>query len=107
MYTIVLALHVFVCILLIVAVLLQSGKGGDLGSALGGGSGSEIFGPGAPANIMTKVTTVIAACFLILSLGLALLASNRNSGSILQNYQQSAPAQQQQQMPPANMPPAE
>jgi preprotein translocase subunit SecG len=87
MYNLVLALHIFLCILLIVAVLIQSGKGGDIGSALGGGSASnEGFGPGAPANIMNKITTGIAACFLILSLVLALLANNRTPSSIMQGY---------------------
>lgn len=73
MYSIVLALHIFVCFLLIISVLLQNGKGSDLGSALGGGSG-EMFGPKAPANVMNKITTVIAACFLVLSLTLAILS---------------------------------
>lgn len=73
MYSVVLALHIFVCFLLIISVLLQNGKGSDLGSALGGGSG-EMFGPKAPANVMNKITTVIAACFLVLSLTLAILS---------------------------------
>ena len=90
MYTVLLALYVFVCILLIIAVLLQSGKGGDISSALGGGIGGDMFGPGAPANIMNKITTVIATCFLLMSLVLALMASNRGPDSILRNY----PAQQ-------------
>lgn len=73
MYNIILALHIFVCFLLIISVLLQNGKGSDLGSALGGGSG-EMFGPKAPANVMNKITTVIAACFLVLSLTLAIIS---------------------------------
>lgn len=75
MYTVVLALHIFVCFLLIIAVLIQNSKGSDLGAALGGGSG-EMFGPKAPANIMNKITTIIAACFLVLSLVLAVLSSS-------------------------------
>ncbi len=73
MYTIVLSLHVFVSILLIIAVLLQNSKGSDLGAALGGGSGDN-FGPKTPASIMNKITTVIAAAFLILSLILAMMS---------------------------------
>lgn len=82
MYTIILALHVFVCILLIIAVLLQNSKSSDLGAALGGGSG-EMFGPKAPSTIMNKITTVIAAAFLILSLILAVLSTS-NEESIMQ-----------------------
>lgn len=74
LYSIVLALFVFVCILLILAVLLQNSKGSDLGSALGGGTSVEMFGPKAPSNIMNKITTVIAAAFLILSFVLALMS---------------------------------
>ena len=73
MYTIVLALHVFVSFLLIIAVLLQNSKGSDLGAALGGGSG-DMFGPKAPSTIMNKITTVIAAAFLVLSLVLAMMS---------------------------------
>lgn len=83
MYTVILALHIFVCFLLIIAVLIQNSKGSDLGAALGGGSG-EMFGPKAPANIMNKITTVIAACFLVLSLILAVLSSSGQK-SIMRN----------------------
>lgn len=99
MYTVVLALHIFVCFLLIIAVLLQNGKGSDLGAALGGGSG-EMFGPKAPANMMNKITTVIAACFLMLSLVLAVL-SGLGSGSIMRNVPVSAPIETQQPAAPA------
>jgi preprotein translocase subunit SecG len=107
MYNIVLGLHVFVCVLLIVSVLIQSGKGGGLGSTFGGGSSNNMFGPGAPANFMQKATTIIAACFLLLSLVLALMASNRNADSLLREYQpQSIPAQQQPVATPAPEEPA-
>lgn len=89
MYNIILALHIFVCFLLIIAVLLQNGKGSDLGSALGGGSG-EMFGPKAPANVMNKITTVIAACFIVLSLTLAILSS-KGSESIMKRIPVDTP----------------
>lgn len=89
MYTIILALHVFVCILLIIAVLLQNSKSSDLGAALGGGSG-EMFGPKAPSTIMNKITTVIAAAFLILSLVLAVLSTS-NEKSIMQGGTSALP----------------
>lgn len=82
MYTIILALYVFVCILLIIAVLLQNSKSSDLGAALGGGSG-EMFGPKTPSSIMNKITTVIAAAFLVLSLILATM-SGLGEKSIMQ-----------------------
>lgn len=92
MYSIILALHIFVCFLLIIAVLLQNGKGSDLSAALGGGSG-EMFGPKAPSSVMNKITTVIAACFLVLSLTLAIL-SGQGADSIMKRIPvNSAPAQ--------------
>lgn len=96
MYTIILALHVFVCILLIIAVLLQNSKSSDLGAALGGGSG-EMFGPKAPSTIMNKITTVIAAAFLVLSLVLAILSGlgeksiMQGGGSVMQGVESSLP----------------
>ena len=96
MYTIILALHVFVCILLIIAVLLQNSKSSDLGAALGGGSG-EMFGPKAPSTIMNKITTVIAAAFLVLSLVLAILSGlgeksiMQGGGSVMQGVESTLP----------------
>ncbi len=103
MYTIILALYVFVCLLLIIAVLLQNSKGSDLGSALGGGSGDN-FGPKAPASIMNKITTVIAAAFLILSLVLAMMSGlgekSVMSGSVMQSKpMQTIPADKSNQAP--------
>ena len=94
MYTIVLALQIFVCILLIVAVLMQSSKSGDISSALGGGTGSnDMFGPSAPSNVMNKVTTVLAVGFMCLCMALALMGNNKQSDSLLRDYntEQSIP----------------
>jgi len=100
MYTIVLAIHLFVCFLLIVAVLMQSGKGSSLGSAFGGGT-SDVFGPGTPANIMNKVTTVIAILFMVTSLTLAVLSTQKTTNSVIENFQQPAKTAPVQQQPAA------
>ncbi|MCD8568434.1 MAG: preprotein translocase subunit SecG [Geovibrio sp.] len=102
MYTYLLVFHIFVCMLLIIAVLLQSGKGSELSAALGGGSGS-LFGPGAPANIMNKITSVIAITFMITSLGLAVMSKERSSGSITDRIPQ--PLQQTAPMAPSDAAP--
>jgi preprotein translocase subunit SecG len=97
MYTIVLALHVFVCALLIVAVLMQSSKSGDIGSALGGGTGSnEMFGPAAPSNVMNKITTALATCFLVLCMILALMSNDNAPDSILRDFTGQPPASGQE-----------
>lgn len=94
MYTVILAIHIVICLLLILAVLIQSGKGSSLGSAFGGGA-SDVFGPGAPVNIMNKVTTVIAIIFMLTSLTLAVLSTQRTTNTIMK----ANPAGQQQQAP--------
>lgn len=105
MYTIVLAIHIFISVLLILAVLMQSGKGSSLGSAFGGGS-NDVFGPGAPVNIMNKVTTVIAILFMVTSLSLAVLSTQKTTNSVLnqapvQTDQKSAPMKAPQDSGPA------
>ena len=99
MYTIVLALHLFVCCLLILAVLLQAGKGSSLGAAFGGGQG-DVFGPGAPVNIMNRITTVVAILFMVTSLTLAILSTQKTTDSVIDQFQpaagQTAPAEQPQ-----------
>jgi preprotein translocase subunit SecG len=95
MYTIILALHLFLCFLLIIAVLIQSGKGSSLGEAFGGGQ-SDVFGPGTPANLMNRVTTVVAILFMVTSLTLAILSTQKNTSSVTNKFQpatqQTAPA---------------
>jgi preprotein translocase subunit SecG len=62
-------LHVLICLLLIVAVLLQAGKGGGLASALGGGmSSSSVLGGRSAATFLTKATGVLAAVFMLICL---------------------------------------
>ena len=72
-----------VCIVLAVAiialVLLQQGKGSDLGSAFGGGSSNSMFGAVGPSNFLGKLTAFIAALFLVLNLAQAVLLKNANT----------------------------
>ena len=64
---------IVLAIVLIVLVILQQGKGSDLGSAFGGGSSNSMFGAVGPSNFLGKLTAVIAALFLILNLAQAVL----------------------------------
>lgn len=68
-------IHVIVCLVLIIAVLLQSGKSADLAGAFGGIGSQTVFGPRGTANILTKVTTVCAIMFMITSMGLWILSA--------------------------------
>jgi len=68
-------LHVIICLILIAAVLLQSGKAADLAGAFGGGGSATAFGPRGTASIMTKVTTISAILFMVTSIGLWLMST--------------------------------
>jgi len=76
MYTFVTILYVFVCLFLILVVLLQSGKGGGLGSAFGGGTSQQIFGGAGAGNLLTRLTAGFAFAFMAMSVWLAFLSSS-------------------------------
>ncbi len=69
-------LHVFVCVVLMLVVLLQQGRGGGLGAAFGGGAASQVFGGRGAGNILTRATAVCAAIFMLTSITLAYRSSS-------------------------------
>jgi preprotein translocase subunit SecG len=73
------ALHVLVCLAIIGIVLLQAGKGADIGSAFGGGGSQAVFGSMGTPTILGKITTVVAILFMITSFSLAKLSSRAQS----------------------------
>jgi preprotein translocase subunit SecG len=75
-------LHVIVCLILIFAVLLQSGKAADLAGAFGGGGSQTAFGTRGNASLLSKVTTAAAILFMLTSLGLWIL-SGRDTSSVV------------------------
>ena len=76
------ALHVFLCIILILVILLQPGKGGDVASAFGGGGGnSAVFGPRGPASLLNQATTIVAVLFMVTSILLAVNSTKQAQGS--------------------------
>jgi preprotein translocase subunit SecG len=70
-------IHIFVCIALIMIVLLQTGKGSDMGAAFGGGSSQTLFGSTGASTFLSKATTGAAIIFMLSSLGLAWMSSHR------------------------------
>ena len=66
--TVIKIICIILAIILIALVILQQGKGSDLGSAFGGGSSNSMFGAVGPSNFLGKLTAIIAALFLILKL---------------------------------------
>ena len=74
---IVITAHVLIALVIIGLVLLQHGKGADMGSGFGGGSSSSLFGATGSANFLSRATAVLATVFFLTSLGLAYLATNK------------------------------
>lgn len=79
LYYLVLILHLIACFFLIAVVLLQQGKGQDLASAFGGGGTQAAFGPRGSATLLSRVTTGLAAVFMITSISLAVLKQKQSS----------------------------
>ena len=82
---VVVVVHVLVAIGIIGLVLLQHGKGADMGSGFGGGASSSLFGATGSANFLSRMTAVLATIFFISSLGLAYLATvkPREGGGVM------------------------
>ena len=80
MYTVAVILHLSVCFLMIASILLQAGKGAEIGAAFGGTS-QTIFGSRGAGTFLSKVTIGTAIIFMLTSLGLALLSKNANIAS--------------------------
>ncbi len=78
METLLIFFYIIISISLIFLILLQQGKGSDIGSAFGGGSSNAMFGSSGPSNPLTKVTAILSTVFLIVSLSITYIS--RNSG---------------------------
>jgi len=71
--------HVIVCLILVLVVLLQSGKAADLAGAFGGMGSQTVFGPRGSATVLSKATTASAVVFMLTSLTLSILATRGGS----------------------------
>ena len=108
MFTLLIILHVVVCVVLVLIVLLQSGKAGDLASAFGGSSSQTAFGVRSAATILTKGTTICAITFMVTSLGLAILLTRGTTSSVLEELpaaEQAAPIPAPEAAPASDQPP--
>ena len=74
---VIVVVHVLIALAIIGLVLLQHGKGADMGSGFGGGASSSLFGATGSANFLSRTTAVLATLFFISSLGLAYVATSR------------------------------
>ena len=105
MSTFLIALHVIACLVLILVVLLQRGKGADMGAALGGGGSNTVFGSRGAGNFLTKLTSGCAVVFMLTSLSLAYLGSRDTNALIFDSDEQANPPSEDsllEEVDPAN-----
>jgi len=99
MTTLIIVLHTIVCLFLICIVLLQHGKGADIGASFGGSSQS-LFGTEGPMPLLNKITTLAAIVFMGTSITLAYLSTSKSTGSVMSGVK----VQAEQQVPAATTP---
>ena len=103
MYYVLVVLYVLVCVTLMLVVLLQQGKGGDIAQAFGGGSSQAAFGARSGATVLSRATTVCAILFIAGALLIGIMGQ-RGPGSVLGG--RAAPQTQQSPSPAPAVPPA-
>lgn len=91
LFSLVLAIHILVAIAIIGLVLMQHGKGADMGAAFGSGASGSLFGATGSANFLSRATGILAAIFFVTSLTLAYFGSSKpkTTGSLMQEPVQS------------------
>ena len=103
MQLVIILLHISVCIALILIVLLQTGKGADMGAAFGGSS-QTVFGSSGASSFMSKITVAAAVVFLFTSLILAFLFGKGATSSIMDDVSQPPAPMTQSSGAPAPIP---
>jgi preprotein translocase subunit SecG len=96
--------HVFVSIFMIAVVLLQSGKGAEMGASFGSSGSQSVFGAGGGTTFLSKMTTGAAIIFMLTSLTLAYISGQPSSSSIMSGKGASAPAPAQPAPAPKSAP---
>lgn len=93
LFSVVLSVHILVALAIIGLVLMQHGKGADMGAAFGSGASGSLFGASGSANFLSRTTAILAAVFFVTSLTLAYVASQKpkTTGSVMQETVESKP----------------
>ncbi len=98
MQYLIIGLHVIVCIALVFIVLLQKGKGADMGAAFGGSS-QTVFGSSGASSFLSRITTAAAVIFMLTSLSLAFMFGKGRSTSIMEGVQTNVPVAEESAAP--------
>jgi len=93
LFSLLLTLHILVALAIIGLVLMQHGKGADMGAAFGSGASGSLFGASGSANFLSRTTGVLAGLFFVTSLSLAYVAAGKpkTTGSVMQDTVKSQP----------------
>lgn len=98
MYSIILTIHVIVCLLVVLIVLIQAGRSSGLSGLTGGGGGDALFSASSQQSGLRRLTVIMAGVFMATSLFLTILSSRRTGRSVLErqypNLPMTAPAAQ-------------
>jgi preprotein translocase subunit SecG len=101
LYYLIATLYVLTCMVLMLVILLQQGKGGDIANAFGGGSSQAAFGARSGATVLSRATSVCAVLFIVGALVLGIVGQ-RGPGSVIGGR---APARAPAAPPPVTLPP--
>jgi preprotein translocase subunit SecG len=102
--TLILVLHVLAALCVIGLVLLQHGKGADMGAAFGSGSAGSLFGASGSANFLSRTTAVLAALFFLTSLGLTYVSSHKVRTEGVMSTHQETPVEPAKVVPAPSAP---
>ena len=102
MYIVLVVGHLLIAVALIGVILIQSGKGADIGAAFGGGSSQTLFGGRGPTTFLHKLTTAIAVLFMVTSLVLTIYGTRRGTSSVVTEE----PVKEAPTAPPVSAPPS-
>ena len=101
MFYVILGVHLSLCVVLVILVLLQQGKGADMGAAFGAGASNTLFGAGGATSMIIKITTGVAVAFMVTSILLVKTYSSVGSsraakssalaGSLMKDVKQEKP----------------
>ena len=107
MTTFMTVLHIVASLFLVLVVLLQHGKGADIGAAFGGGSSQTVFGGRGAGNFLTKLTTAFVAIFMLTSIVLSYFSGPRTVSQIIETLPQPEIPAEPQAPIPSTLPGAE
>lgn len=107
MLAVLIVLHILAALVLMLVILLQSGKAGDLAAAFGGASSQTAFGVRSATTLLTKITAVVAVIFVLTSLSLAIYYSKGTESTVMEGVATEAPAPTTTPAAPADSAPAQ